>query len=56
VSTTPRPDGRLRALYAVASAGLDVATFVVQAIWLLCLIGLIAFVAAIAGGVYHAIF
>jgi hypothetical protein len=29
---------------------------VVQAIWLLCLIGLIACILAIAGGVYQAIF
>jgi len=34
------PDGRLRALYAATAAGLDVAGFVVQAIWLLCVFGL----------------
>jgi hypothetical protein len=49
-------DGRLRALYAAAAAGLDVATFVVQAVWLVCLVGLAAIAVALVAGVSHAIF
>ena len=51
-----RPEGRLRAIYAAAAAGLDVAGFVVQAVWIMCVVGLAAFVVAIVGGAYHAIF
>jgi hypothetical protein len=50
------PDGRLRALYAAAAAGLDIAGFVVQAVWLMCVVGLAAFVVAIAAGVVDALF
>jgi hypothetical protein len=53
---TPPPEGRVRALYAAAAAGLDVASFVVRAIWLLCLLYLIAIVGALAAGAIHAVF
>ena len=56
VNHPTRPDGRLRALYAAAAAGLDIAGFAVQAVWLMCVVGLAAFVIAIVGGAYHAIF
>jgi len=51
-----RPDGRLRALYAAAAAGLDTAGFLVQAVWLMCVVGLAAFVVAIVASAYQAIF
>jgi hypothetical protein len=50
-----RLDGRLRALCAAAAAGLDIATFVVQALWLVCLLGLVVLVVAIIAGVSRAI-
>jgi hypothetical protein len=49
-------DGRLRALYAAAAASLDIGAFLVQALWLVCVVALAGFVLAIAGGAYHAIF
>jgi hypothetical protein len=56
VNNPTRPEGRLRALYAVAAAGLDIASFVVQAVWLMCMVGLTALVVAIVTGAYHMIF
>ena len=50
-----RPDGRLRALYAVSAAGLDIAGFVVQAVWLGCVFGLIVLVGSVIAAVLHAI-
>jgi hypothetical protein len=52
----PTPDGRVRALYAAASFGLDVAAFVIQAVWLMCVVGLAAFVLAFIAGAYQALF
>jgi hypothetical protein len=37
---------RLRALYAAAAGGLDIAGFLVQAVWLMCVVGLAACVIA----------
>jgi hypothetical protein len=51
-----RPDGRLRALYAAAAAGLDIASFTVQAVWIVCLVGLVAVVVSVVAGAYNAIF
>ena len=50
-----RPDGRLRALYAATAAGLDIAGFLVQAVWLLCVFGLIVLVGSVVAAVVHAI-
>ncbi|HEV3363501.1 MAG TPA: hypothetical protein VG795_05060 [Acidimicrobiia bacterium] len=43
-------------LYAAADAGLDIAGFLVQAVWLVCVVGLAAFVIAIVTSAYRAIF
>lgn len=51
-----RLDGRLRALYAATAAGLDIVGFLVQAVWLVCVLGLIVPVSAIVAGTYRAIF
>lgn len=48
-------DGRVRALYAMAAAGLDIGSFVVQAVWLLCVVGLTVFVVTIVAAIFHAI-
>ena len=50
-----RPDGRQRALYAAAAAGLDITAFVVQAVWVMCVVGLAALVVSVVAGAYHAI-
>ena len=51
-----RLDGRLRALCAAAAAaGLDIATFVVQAVWLVCVLGLVVLVVAIIPAASRAI-
>jgi hypothetical protein len=55
VNHPTRLDGRLRALSAAAAAGLDIATFVVQAVWLVCVLGLVVLVVALVAGAYHAI-
>jgi hypothetical protein len=56
VNHATRPEGRLRALYAAAAASLDIASFAVQAVWLMCMVGLAALVVAIVAGAYDAIF
>ena len=51
-----RPDGRLRALYAAAAAGFDTASFLVQALWILCVFALTALVVAFGASAYNAVF
>ena len=50
-----RPDGRLRALYAAAAAGFDTASFLVQALWILCVFAT-ALVVAFGASAYNAVF
>ena len=56
MNTNPSDDGRLRALYAAAAAGLDVASFVVRAVWLVCMVYLLVIVGALVSGAVQAIF
>jgi hypothetical protein len=51
-----RPDGRLRALYAVAAGSLETASFAVKAVWLLCVLLLVAIIGGILAGLLNAIF
>ena len=50
-----RPDGHLRALWAATAAGLEVAGFLVQAVWLLCVFGLIVLAGSIVAAAVQAL-
>jgi hypothetical protein len=51
-----QPDGRIRALYAAASAGLETASFLVRAVWIVCVVVLAFFVVTFAAAAVDAIF
>jgi hypothetical protein len=55
VNPPTRPDGRVRALYAATAAGLDIAGLLVQAVWLLCVFGLIVLVGSVVAAAMQAI-
>lgn len=48
-------DGRIRALYAAASAGLDTASFLVRAVWVVCVVVLAFLMVTIAGAILDAL-
>jgi len=52
----PAPDGRMRAVVALVTAGLDTASFVVRAVWLVCVVVLAFVVVTIIGAVGRAVF
>ena len=47
----PAPrDGRIRALYAAASGALETASFLIWAVWIMCVFLLVVLIVSIVGG------
>jgi len=55
LSTPPPGDGRIRALYSAAAATFETASFLVQAVWIICVVLLAVLVATLLAGAVHAI-
>lgn len=49
-------DGRMRALFALASGALETASFLVWLVWIVCAVLLAGLVIAIVGAVVRAVF